>query len=367
MLALAQTFGFGLIDTEAPSEVGLQVAYFAKGRLRSEEEVIAAFRPLASIVDDDSSRLSDTITYDSHSPFDARLDRTPLRDYLRRNLVVDWLYDVLEAAYVNEFGLNLEDQSTLNFVETIGTDTSDGFQIYGESDQRYKIRGGNHQIVAALADQVSDHIALGHRLEALSLRSNGEYVLNFQTARGGDRQVTADFVVLCLPFTILRDIELRVPLPRIKRQAIRDLGYGVDAKLILGFRSRAWRGAGFDGDSYADLPYQSGWDSSREQPGAFGAYTIYPGGDQALALGGGSAQRSGETPAARPRSGLSRRAKPVARHGAQGLLAGESLRSRELRGLPSGPVDGHPGCRGPDGGATCTSRASTPASTGRGT
>ena len=170
MLALASLFGFGLIDTEAPSEDGLQVAYFAKGRLRSEDEVIAAFQPLAAIVDNDSSQLSDTITFDSHSRFDARLDRTPLRDYLQRNVGVDWLYDILEAAYVNEFGLNLEDQSSLNFVETIGTDTSDGFQIYGVSDQRYKIRGGNHQIVAALADQVSDQISLGYRLEALRRR-----------------------------------------------------------------------------------------------------------------------------------------------------------------------------------------------------
>ena len=288
MRALAATFGFGLIDTQAPSENGLQVAYFANGRLRSEAQVIAAFQPLASIVDDDSSQLSDEITFDSHSPFDARLDRTPLRDYLRRNVKVDWLYDILEAAYVNEFGLNLEDQSSLNFVETIGTDTSSGFQIYGESDQRYKIRGGNHQVVAALADQVADRIALGYRLVALARRANGEYVLSFETG-GGPRAVAADFVVLCLPFTILREVDVRVPLPPIKRKAIQELGYGVDAKLILGFQSRVWRESGFDGDSYADQPYQSGWDSSREQLSPHGAYTIYPGGDQALDLRGGSA------------------------------------------------------------------------------
>lgn len=294
MLALASMFGFGLIDTQAPSEAGLQVAYYAKGRLRSEDEVIAAFQPLAAIVDDDSSRLSDTITYDSHSTFDARIDRTPLRDYLRRNLAVDWLHEILEAAYVNEFGLNLEDQSSLNFVETIGTDTSDGFQIYGESDQRFKVRGGNHQVVAALAEQVSRRIELGHRLETLGRRSNGEYVLTFARSNGGRKQVAADFVVLCLPFTILRAIDLQLPLPPIKRRAIDELGYGVDAKLILGFQGRPWRESGFGGDSYADQPYQSGWDSSREQASAFGAYTIYPGGDQALALRDGSAHSQAE-------------------------------------------------------------------------
>jgi hypothetical protein len=44
-----------------------------------------------------------------------------------------------------------------------------------------------------------------------------------------------------------------------------------------------WSDLGIGGDSYAGLPYQSGWDSSREQPSMQGAYTIYPGGDQALA------------------------------------------------------------------------------------
>jgi monoamine oxidase len=87
---------------------------------------------------------------------------------------------------------------------------------------------------------------------------------------------------------------VRVPLPTIKRTAIDQLGYGVDAKLILGFKSRFWRAAGFDGDSYADQPYQSGWDSSRQQGSSFGAYTIYPGGSQALALRFGSAEQQAE-------------------------------------------------------------------------
>ena len=290
-----------------------------------------------------------------------------MREYLRRNLEVDWLYDILEAAYVNEFGLNLEDQSSLNFVLTIGTDTSSGFQIYGSSDQRYKIQGGNHQIVAALADAVADRIALGHRLEALDRRRNGEYVLTFETVHGGDRQVMADFVVLCLPFTILRNIDVRVPLPPIKKKAIQELGYGVDAKLILGFQSRVWRAEGFDGDSYADQPYQSGWDSSREQPSPFGAYTIYPGGNQALALRSGSAHQQAASAAARPRSGLSGRPPAVARHGACGPT-GRRTHSFARATRPTGPGNGRASGapRGRPWG-TSTSRANTPASTGKAT
>jgi monoamine oxidase len=114
-------------------------------------------------------------------------------------------------------------------------------------------------------------------------------VLTFGKAGGGSREVNADFVILAIPFTILREVDLRVALPPIKQKAIQELGYGVDAKLILGFQNQVWRSAGYDGDSYADLHYQSGWDSGREQGSPYGAYTIYPGGDQALALRHGSA------------------------------------------------------------------------------
>jgi protoporphyrinogen oxidase len=47
MLALASRFGFGLIDAASTSEEALDVAYYARGRLRSEPQVIDAFRPLA--------------------------------------------------------------------------------------------------------------------------------------------------------------------------------------------------------------------------------------------------------------------------------------------------------------------------------
>jgi monoamine oxidase len=290
MLALAKLFKLELIDTQAPSEAGMKMAYYAKGKLWSEAEVIDAFKPVAAIVHDHHSKLSDEIKFDSHSAFDAQLDNTDLRKYLQANVKTEWLYDVLESAYVNEYGLNLEEQSALNFVETIGTDLAGGFKVYGESDQRFKIVGGNQQIVDALAKEIAGRIELGHKLRSLSQNANGVYQLTFERSGQSDRAVEADVVVMCLPFTVLRDIELKVDLPAVKRKAIAELGYGTNAKLILGFKSRVWRDAGFGGDSYADLAFQSGWDSSREQPGTAGAYTIFEGGTKGTDLKPGSAE-----------------------------------------------------------------------------
>jgi monoamine oxidase len=62
-------------------------------------------------------------------------------------------------------------------------------------------------------------------LTQLGMNSAGEYVLRF--AAGGGTRV-ADAVVLTLPFTVLRDVELEpsLGLSADKRRAIATLGYG---------------------------------------------------------------------------------------------------------------------------------------------
>jgi len=292
MLALAALFNLDLLDTFGCGEAGLDIAYYGGGKIRSEDEVIAALGPVAKAVDRDYNRTSDDITFDSHSQIDAKLDTTPLSEYFDHNVKTAWLYDILEAAYVNEFGLDLADQSSLNFITLFDTEYSDGLQVYGESDQRYKIDGGNQLIVDALAQTVQNRIVLNRKLKALTLKPDNTYQLDFDSSGigrgGGSPAAIADIVVLCIPFTILRNITLNVPMPAVKRKAINELGYGTNGKLILGFDNRQWRDLGFAGDSYAGLPYQSGWDSSRLQGGTAGTYTIYPGGTQAVDLKSGT-------------------------------------------------------------------------------
>lgn len=74
-----------------------------------------------------------------------------------------------------------------------------------------------------------------------------------------------------MPFTILCEVEMRVELPEIKRRAIRELGYGTNAKLMVGLLERPWRGRGDSGSACADVGFQLCWDNSRGQPGPLAA------------------------------------------------------------------------------------------------
>ena len=76
-------------------------------------------------------------------------------------------------------------------------------------------------------------------------------------------------MVLALPFTLLRDVRLDIELPAVKRGRSQELGYGTNAKLMVGFSERVWRDAPPRQRQRrsTDLPFQTTWETSRLQPG----------------------------------------------------------------------------------------------------
>jgi monoamine oxidase len=74
-----------------------------------------------------------------------------------------------------------------------------------------------------------------------------------------------DAVVLAIPFTVLREVELdpSLEVPDWKRLAIAQLGYGKNAKMMVGFNSRPWLQKGSNGTSYSNLPnHQTTWETN---------------------------------------------------------------------------------------------------------
>ena len=76
-------------------------------------------------------------------------------------------------------------------------------------------------------------------------------------------------VVLAIPFTVLRTVELDVSLgvPAAQQSAIDLLGYGTNAKMMVGFDGRPWIAQGSSGTSYSDLTnHQTTWETNRAGP-----------------------------------------------------------------------------------------------------
>src|SRR5215207_4038222 len=188
------------------------------------------------------------------------------------------LGQLLDVAYDIEYGAPCSDQSALNLLYLLGYSGQGQLRLFGPSNEKYHVRGGNDCIAAGLATQLSGQIVSGSALTKIARRADGGYDL---TLRRDGKLVnqTADRVVLALPFAVLRTLDFnRAGFTDLKVQAIREQGMGTNSKLNVQFVDRHWRTLGGNGDTYADTGYQATWEVTRAQPGTPGILVDYTGG-----------------------------------------------------------------------------------------
>jgi monoamine oxidase len=281
---LAAELGIVLDDlsTDDPS-LRAEVWHF-RGHVYTEAEIARAFWPVAQAIQRDLGELgTDDVTYRTPGEASA-FDRMTIAGWLRKNHVSGWLGSLIQVAYTTEMGLETNQQSALNLLTLIGTG-QEGFRIYGGSDERYHVRGGNDLIVKRLAQRLDGAIETGSVLEAVGAASDGTFRLTIRQS-AATKEVSATHVVLALPVTTLRDVRLDLPLPAVKQRAIRELRYGTNAKLMVGFSERTWRTRHkSNGSVYSDLPFQTTWETTRLQPGKGGVLTNFTGGHHGIELG----------------------------------------------------------------------------------
>jgi monoamine oxidase len=288
MQELAAELGLVLDDFEKDDPSLARDVWFFGGRRYSDAEVVEAFRPIAAKIDEAWETITGE-TVDYRQPNNGEtLDNMSIADFLDKAGAEGWFRDLLDVAYTTEYGREIAEQSSFNFLMMIDTNP-EPFRIFGESDERFHVRGGNDQIPKALAKALGDRVETGVRLEALSKGADGTYRASVR--RGQTSQdLTAERVVLAIPFTLLREVKLDgLPLPDVKKKAIQELGYGTNAKLMVGFSDRVWRAeAKSNGSVMTDLPLQLTWEATRLQPGKGGVLVNFTGGQRGLDIGQGS-------------------------------------------------------------------------------
>ena len=221
-------------------------------------------------------------TFDSFTDAGALLDAMSIYDWIESRVPGGHrseLGALLDLAYVTEYGADTRDQSALNLVYLLGYQPDEtGFSVFGESDEAFHIRGGNQRLPNAIAAELGD-VRYGHSLCRLVQTPAGRYTLTFARANGA-LEVTVDYVVLAIPFAVLRGIDTsRAGFDALKNEAIQELGTRAERKTQLQFNRRVWNGRGAwpglsNGSSYADTGYQSSWDATRAQRGAAGSLVL---------------------------------------------------------------------------------------------
>ena len=291
LMSLAQTFGLQLDDLHGEEKAnGLASDTFLfGGSYLKESDLVDWFTPVAQ-------KMSDAVDAGAASDAEfARIDNLSIPAWLEQEAglpVTDVFRQLLELAYLGEYGLEVSQQSSWNMIYLMDYAEPDPFKIFGESDEAYHLHEGSQSIPDALAAALDpDQIQLDHKLTAAFDAGDAGYTLVFDTS-GGQVQVTADHVIFALPFTTLRRCDLsQLILPADKRDFIQTLGYGSNAKLMSGYTTRVWRDSGSGGTAITDVgQLQATWDTSRGQTGPTGLLVDFVGGSRGLSIGVGSAE-----------------------------------------------------------------------------
>ncbi len=275
MRRLAKRFGLTLEDVNAAElPASVDTNYFLDGYY-TDAELLRDMRQVTPILIEENQAIGPVALYNSYTPAGYYFDHLSAYDWIETYVPgghSSRLGQYIDVATATENGLNTAQQSSLNLIFPL------------DSDERFHIRNGNQQLPAAIAASLPQGtVHSGWRLTTIVADDDGKVTLTFSTA-SGLRSATFDYVILALPFSVLRGLDFsRAGFDPLKQIAIQQLGYGTNSKLVLQFDDRYWNGRGAwpkisNGVIQTDLPFQSTWDSSRAEPGPDGLLTNYTGG-----------------------------------------------------------------------------------------
>jgi monoamine oxidase len=288
---LAQRFDLSLDDLLAAQPAGSEETYYVFGAHYPKAQADLDFAAVYAAASADLTAAGYPTRYDAFTNAGALLDAMSAYDWIETRVPgghASPLGAVLDIAYAIEYGAETTDQSALNLLYLLAYQPKPlAFSSFGESDERFHIRGGNQQLPEAMAQHLGN-VVYGEKLVSVVQTPAGRYDLVFQSGTGTTR-VTTDYVVLALPFAVLRDIDTsQAGFSALKNLAIQELGMGRNGKLQLQFTSRLWNQPGVwglsGGSTYADTGYQASWDVTRAQSGASGIHNLYSGGSVTLAM-----------------------------------------------------------------------------------
>jgi monoamine oxidase len=293
--SLAKRFGLDVVDIKQAEPNGSEDTFYFFGQYYPRSQANTDFQAVHHEVTDAIQAAGASTTYATSTPAGRDIDNTTLYDWIEEH--VPGGHDspmgaMLDVAYTEELAVSTTVQSALNMIYLLGFNPTPGnFEMFGISDERFHIAGGNQQLPNSIASYlgVGTTVKTGWSMTAIARNPDGRFTLSFDVGPSA-KTVVADYVVMCIPFSILRDLNYKkAGFDALKNTTIQTLGAGKSGKLQLQFGSRFWNQSGpwpgvSNGNSYSDTGYQNSWDVTRAQAGVSGIMVDYTGGPVSAAM-----------------------------------------------------------------------------------
>jgi len=283
---LASELGLTLVNLRSGQPKDTEEIYWRWNQKYTFAEMLADYRHVYPAMAAAAKAAPFPVLYNRYNKAGFELDHMSVRQWIERNVPggldskIGWLLDL---DCTTENGGESAVQSSLELIQMLGyypaLTTHDQFYLVG-TDELFGVQGGNDQIVGRMIKQLpAASLRPNTALEALARRSDGSYQLTFRSALQ-TVELTADHVLLAIPFTTLRRVDLsKAGFSPLKMTAINELPLGTNTKLHAQFDKRVWYKLGYNGYTYSDTDYEQTWEVTRKQPGPTGILTSYYGGD----------------------------------------------------------------------------------------
>jgi monoamine oxidase len=291
MLELAKEFGVKLFNrTEDAQRFAFpETGYYFNGKIRFRAEVADKLRPLAQQISRDADLLDE-----DYEKFAPKFDRISVTQYLDKHadkIPEQFIRILIENTIRTEYGVEPDKSSALQLLFNLPTVDGNKVEILGNSDETFVVEGGSAKITDSLAQALSGQIFTGMHLTQIQSRGKG-----FHLRFAGNYAADADYVIIAIPFTVLRDVKIQVDLPKQLRRFINEVDLGANEKIYAGFDQKVWRrGKGFVKEVWTDLGFSSAWDATQRQiDRKDGALTFFFGGNEVTAMQSGSTRSQGK-------------------------------------------------------------------------
>jgi monoamine oxidase len=290
---LSQQLGLQLDNLLQAERNGTEPTYYFDNAQYSLRQATLDLHDVWPKLHSDVSAASYPTLHDSYTQRGFELDHMSIVDWINESVpggIGSRLGQLLDVAYNIEYGAESTQQSSLNLLYLLGYSGPGRIRLFGRSNEKYHVRGGNDQITARLSSALTGQITLGSQLVAVRRNSDGTYALTFRQG-SSTSTVVADRAILALPFSILRSsVDLsQAGFSALKRTAIAEQGMGTNSKLHVQFRNRHWEESlGSNGETFSDRGYQNTWEVTRGQNGSSGILVDYTGGTIGASFGSGT-------------------------------------------------------------------------------
>jgi monoamine oxidase len=223
-------------------------------QLSKEERKLGPAGLLNKYVAAAGGQISDPLAPGWPDPAARELDACTVNELLRKHGASEGVISLLRMTFLGE---------DFDYVSALQDSIWEAFFERGKTWS--KLRGGNDQLPRAFAQKLGTRMHYGAAVRRVA--QDKEKVTLSVSRAGRLEQVEAERVVLTIPFSVLRDVELDSSFSSHKRTVISNLRYYPLTRVYLQSRSRFWVQQGISGNADTDLPIRTIIDHTSSQPG----------------------------------------------------------------------------------------------------